>query len=136
MFKRTNSSKSNERLDHIGREIVRASRLRDEEAESISSSPFLYTRLRARIATERERLEAVNSWLGWFSIARRAILAMALAAAVAFGTVLFTGSNASDSSSYLSDEDAEGIVFVERRALSNDEVLDTILNEDEREAAK
>ena len=49
------SRKSDEQLDRRGRELVRASVSDETEIEAASSSPFLYTRIRARINAELER---------------------------------------------------------------------------------
>ena len=131
-----------ERLDALGREIVRASAANEEEADAVASSPFLYTRLRARINAERERLDgAGESWLAMLVGFWRAIPAMALVAIFAFS--LFWSMNVSpQTSAGLTDEallgapdaEIERVVFADRQqSLSSDEVLATILSEEERE---
>ena len=54
--------RSEEQLDLLGREIVRASAMNEAEGESAAASPFLYARLRSRINAEREQREAGESW--------------------------------------------------------------------------
>lgn len=134
---------TDERLDQLGRGLLRASASDDAEVEAAAASPFLYARLRARISAEAERREAGESWRVLLSVAWRSAPAMALAAAFAF--LLFWSSSATTRApSVLSDEaflgtrDAgfEHVVFAERSALSNDEVLATILNEEDREAPR
>lgn len=134
---------TDERLDELGRGLVRASAAEDAEVAAVASSPFLYARLRARINAEAERREAVESWRVMLSVAWRSAPAMALAAVFAF--VLFWSSSApSLAPGVLSDEaflatpDAgfEHVVFAERSPLSNDEVLATIMNEEDREAQR
>ena len=133
----------NERLDRIGREVVRASAANDSEADAAASSPFLYARLRSRIAAEKQRREEGESWLALLGVAGRAVPAMALVAVFAF--VLFwsestelrpAGSFSVESLLGPRDAGIEQVVFADRQPLSSDEVLTTILGEDEREAAR
>lgn len=134
---------TDERLDRLGRGLVRASASDDAEAEAVASSPFLYARLRARINAEAERREAGESWRVLLGVFWRSAPAMALAAAFAF--LLFWSSSAPTlTPGVLSDEallgtrDAgfEHVVFAERHVMSNDEVLATILDDEEREAPR
>ena len=132
-----------ERLDRLGREIVRASATNEREAEAAAASPFLYARLRSRINAERERREAGESWLAVLGVVWRATPAMALVAAFAFALFWFTSLGARTPGSFsveslLDTRDAgiEQVVFADRQPLSSDEVLATILLEDEREATR
>lgn len=132
-----------ERLDRLGRELVRASASDDAEASAVASSPFLYARVRARINAEAERREAGESWRVMLGAFWRSAPAMALVAVFAF-LLFWTASPSTLSPGVLSEEalleagDAgiEYVVFAERSPLSQDEVLETIMNEDEREALK
>lgn len=145
MFKRNHHHELDAHLDRMGREIVRASVSNDTEAEAAATSPFLYTRLRARIAAERERREASGSWLTLL-VMRRAVLAMSLVAFMSLGLLWFTSNNVTttaQSFNSLSDAaffdernaEVERVVFAERGTFSNDDVLATIVNEDQ-EASK
>ena len=132
-----------ERLDRLGREIVRASASNEQEAEAAASSPFLYARLRSRINAERERREAGESWLAVLGVVWRAAPAMALVTVFAFALFWFaslgartTGSFSVDSLLDTRDAGIEQVVFADQLPLSSDEVLATILNEDERETAR
>jgi hypothetical protein len=133
----------NERLDHLGREVVRLSALNESEGEAAAASPFLYARLRSRIAAERKRREEGEGWLALLTVAWRAMPAMALVAIFAFALFwsesLGTPSQGSFSvESLLNTRDAgiEQVVFTDTQTLSSDEVLATILNADEREPTK
>lgn len=79
---------SNERLSELTKDIASAGGIGDDEAERISSSPFLYARVRARIEAEHgSRAEQGTGWLGSLLIATRAIavlLMVTIAAAAAF----------------------------------------------------
>lgn len=134
---------ADERLERLGRELVRASASDETEAEAAASSPFLYARLRTRINAEAERREAGESWLVLLSAFWRSAPAMALVAVVAF-LMFWTATPSTLAPGSLSEEALLGtreagfehVVFADRSALSNDEVLATILSEDEREASR
>ena len=133
-----------ERLERFGRMVVRASAANEAEAEAVAASPFLYARLRTRIAAEEERRAGGETWLALLGVVWRSVPAMALVALFAF--VLFWTSNFGTATApgVLSDEalmDAredgiESVVFAERHPLSSDDVLATILNADEREGSR
>jgi hypothetical protein len=131
-----------DRLDRLGRAMVRASAPDNTEAEAVAASPFLYARLRTRINAEVERREAGENWLVLLSAFWRSAPAMALVAVVAF--LMFWSANPSTLTPGVLSEEAllgtpdagiEHVVFADRSALSNDEVLASILN-DEREASR
>ena len=131
-----------ERLDRVAHKIVRASADNEAEAEAAASSPFLYARLRARINAERTRNETGEGWLALFGVIWRAVPAMALVAVLAF--MLFLSISFTQTAGSYSDEallgarDAgvERVVFAGDRQLSSDDVLATILNDDERGASR
>ena len=133
----------NEQLDRLALEVVRSAASNETEAEVVASSPFLYARLRSRINAERERIEAGESWLTMLGVAWRAVPAMALVAIFALALFWSALPGAQPAGSFnvealLGTRDAgiEQVVFADANTLSNDEVLATILNEDEREAAR
>ena len=132
---------ASERLDRVGRTVLRASARNDEEAEAAASSPFLYARLRASINAEGARREERERWRALFGVVWRAVPAMALVAVLAL--VLFLSASFSTGGSYsdealLVERDAgvERVVFADRQPLSSDDVLATILNDDERGASR
>jgi hypothetical protein len=144
MITQKKDHEGDERLDRIGREMVRASALNETEAEQVASAPFLYTRLRSRIAEERQRREEGESWLTMLAVFWRSVPVMALVAIFAFvlflsvGTVTTTTGNFTDEA-LLGERDAgvEQVVFADRRQpLSSDEVLTTIMYEDEQGASR
>jgi hypothetical protein len=131
----------NERLDRTGREIARASVLPDQKAGDVASAPFLFPRVRALIDQERKQREAGGIWTGFRSASRKAIPAMVIVAALSLGLSLYTAGNKSANSAfsvdaYLGTNEAgiENMFFAERRPLTTEEVLATIINE--REAGK
>ena len=132
----------NKELDCVGRLITRASVLADDEAGDVAAAPFLFTRVRSRIAG-REQAESERIWSGFRAASRKAIPAMVIVAVVSCGLSLYTGGNkrtnpAFSVDAYLGTNEAgiENMVFAEGRTLTNEEVLATILNRDEREAGK
>ena len=143
MLKRKDRLESEERLDRVGRAVLRASAAMSEaEADAVASSPFLYTKVRARIAAERERRESGANWLALSVLMRRAVMAMSLVAIVSLTMFLFARVRTEPLRGF-SDEaffDArragvERVLFAEQGGLSNDEVLATIMG-DEREVSK
>ncbi len=143
MIDKKRNQELEERLDRIGGEVVRASAADETQTEAVASSPFLYTRLRSRIAAERARREEGESWLTMLRVAWRAVPAMALAAIFAFALFWSASKGTQTPGSFsveslLGTRDAgiEQVVFADRQPLSSDEVLATILSEDEREATR
>ncbi|HEV7903932.1 MAG TPA: hypothetical protein VGO96_08835 [Pyrinomonadaceae bacterium] len=146
--KRKKDAVADAELERLGRALVRASATNEAEAEAVASSPFLYTRLRARIGEEQARRAGAETWRTLLGVVWRSVPAMALVALFAF--ILFWTSNFSSaggatlSPGVLSDEalmdarDAgiENVVFAERRALSSDDVLATLIQQDEREVSR
>ena len=132
-----------ERLDRLGLEVVRSAASNETEAEGVAASPFLYARIRSRIKAEQERRETGECWLTLLGVAWRAVPAMVLVAVFALALFWSAGPVAQPAGSFnvealLGPRDAgiEQVVFADANTLSNDEVLATILNEDEREAAR
>ncbi len=136
MFNR-NRANQEEALDRIGRALVRAAaRAGEAEAERVAAEPYLFTRVRARIA-ERQRA-GDESGLLFLALFRRTVPIMALATILAlmllwFGDGSVTGTAFSDEVLLGTNQStAERLLFSERRAISNDEVLATILARDDR----
>ncbi len=135
--------KSDEQLDRMGQEIVRAVASNEAEGEAVAAAPFLYARLRSRINAEREQREEGERWLTMLKVVWRAIPAMAMVAILAVALLLSAnfGARPSEVASVEELLDTQGagvetVVFEDNRSLSSDEVLATILNEDEQEASR
>lgn len=69
-----------EQLDRLGKLLINASAMNIKEEESLSNTPFLYTRIRARINEQQEQGE--DLWLSILRLARLAVPAMVLIAVV------------------------------------------------------
>jgi len=137
------SRKRDEELDRVGRGLVRASVLHEAEVEAAASSPFLYTRIKARINAELERRSERESWLAVLGVVWRAVPAMALVAV--FALVMFVSANINRQTTVASNDytlvgtsstEVESVVFADSRNMSRDDVLETIMSEDEQEAAR
>jgi anti-sigma-K factor RskA len=129
-----------ERLEHVAREVVRASAAGETEADEAAGSPFLYARVRARIEEERRRREEGEGWLALFGVAWRAVPAMALVAVMALALFLSSGAAELAPGFGLGAEtllgeregDFEQVVLADTRTPANeDEVLSTIIGEGE-----
>jgi hypothetical protein len=142
MLKSKDRHELDERLDRLGREVLRAAAANEATAERAASQPFLYTRLRARIAAERERRETTERWLIFSAVMRRAVVLMSLVAVLSLGIFLFARGRTQPARAF-SDEaffgasraGVERVMFEEGGPLSNDEVLATIMS-DEREVTR
>lgn len=141
MLRKKTSRILDDRLDRIGRTMVRAAATNEAEADAAASSPFLYSRLRSCLAAEQERrAEAGNGWLAMLIIARRAVPTMVLVAAVAatlmlwFASMGVLGTKASYEEAFFDAREAgaESIVLAETGIISHDEVLAIVVNRDER----
>jgi hypothetical protein len=91
MFKR--NSQNDEHLDRAGKIVLGTAAADEQEIERAAESPFLFTRIRARI-TEQLRENESGGWQSLPLIAWRAIPAMALVASIAGGLMLWSGSSA------------------------------------------
>jgi len=88
MFKR--NSQNDEHLDRAGNLVLRTAAADEQEIEKAAASPFLFTRVRARIAEQLRENEG-GGWQSLPLIAWRAIPAMALVASLAGGLMLWSG---------------------------------------------
>ncbi|MCA1556933.1 MAG: hypothetical protein LC731_00135 [Acidobacteria bacterium] len=134
---------TSDNLDRLGQRIVRAAADNDEVGERAAASPFLYTRLRATINAERSGREERERWRALFGVVWRAVPAMALV--TLFAVILFLSYSVTRSlggyvdEALLGERDAgvERVVFAtDRQPLSSDDVLATILNDEERGASR
>ena len=94
MFWKKRQKISDDRLDRVAREITRAALADDSKAlaEEALSTPFLYSKLRARIANEQERrVGPVNGWRATFAAARLAIPALVIIAFAVTAVFWFKG---------------------------------------------
>ena len=140
MFRRKDEHTEDARLDGMGRALVRAASLDEEEVERIAAAPFLAARLRTRIEAARAAKEESGDWLAVFGVAWRAVPAMSLAAALAVGVFFYAGGGDPFPAGLFTDEAllatsesaVEGVYFDDTGALTQDEVLSTIVDENER----
>jgi hypothetical protein len=127
------------RLDEIGRDLTHAARMNEDEIADAVSSPFLYTRVRARISSQGREAGERNGWRAMLLTAWRPLAAMALTAIIAAALFLFSAlsgtvvpSTGEDDSLTTGEPRFDRIVFTGGgEAMSNDEVLATIMNETE-----
>ena len=141
-----NHRENNEQLDRLGTLVLRAVAVDEQELEQLAASPFLFTRIRARVAESRRQDEAAG-WQWLPNIARRAVPAMALVAALTGGVMLWSAQSSNPSSSAgaatsfgmyeeaLSDTTNPGVeqMILSRNNLSPEEVFTIVVDRSERE---
>lgn len=134
------------RLDEIGRELVRANQSSIDDIEETNSSPFLYTRLRTRITNAKEKVsfDAQNWWTmlvtAWRPLTGMALITI-IAALLFWFTVMPVTTNtqiATSDRNYLvqSEPNLDRVVFNDDDSLSDDDVLTTIINQDETDVQR
>ena len=131
---------SNRHLDQLAETVARAGGISADDVDRISSSPFLHTRVRARIeAEQRKRAAQGSGWLATVLVASRAIAVLVLvtiAAATAFWAT--KPGAAGNSPNSVKDDDLTLVVAggtcalssTEQCAISTEEVLATMFAED------
>src|SRR5262245_298558 len=133
-------------LDRIGRLLIRSNALSDEAAEAAVSSPYLFERIKGRIAGN-ERESEFNVWQRILSAARFAVPAMTFATVVAAVLFWFASSKADGANQThdpLSAHPELAIIpkpsgsacymtIKEQCSLSSDEALTMIFNKKELE---
>jgi hypothetical protein len=140
MFSRKRRRTPDERLDGIGKSVVRSGGISDDETEAIVASPFMYARLRARIEAEQQRrAERQAGWFATLFVARRAIPALVLIAVFAVAAFWFakTNSPAGLPSADARNDNFDRVVVggtcalssTEECAISTEEVLATLFAE-------
>ena len=126
-----------EYLDRLGSEIIRVSASNEVEGEAAAASPFLYARVRTRIAAEERERQEGESWFAMLGVVWRAIPAMAMVALMAVVLFLSSGTGTNGLSEDAdSDTGVESLVSADNLVLSSDEVLATILNDEIQEASR
>ena len=125
-----------EQLDRAGRAVLLAGTRNDDEIEAASSSPYLFTRIRAAIAEENRRRDESGGWLPLFFVARRAVPAMALIAALSGVLMMWSMQSSAQTGLFgledeaLSDTRDPGVeqTVLSRNALSRDEVFGIVVD--------
>ena len=133
---------NDEQLDRLGDLVLRAAAADEQEIEAASTAPFLFTRIRARIA-EGQR-EPLTGWQSLPLIAWRAIPAMALIAMLAGGLTIWTAESNTTPVGFgifeeaLSDTTNPGIeqAVLNQNILSRDDVLTIVVERSNRENKK
>lgn len=144
MFWRKKNRIPKENLDDIGREVVHAAGLSDDEAAA-ASSRLRYAGVRARIlAAQNRQAQPGDNWLMTLLAAKRAIPAMIAIAIFAAAVLWLVSLGASGVNSFNEAVAGTGgtkgitlscaIATRDECAMTTDEVLATIVSRDEQEA--
>lgn len=136
------NSENNEQLDRLGKLVLRAASGSEQEVDAAATSPFLLTRIRARIAEKQGAKESAG-WQSLPLIAWRAIPAMALIAMLAGGLTIWTAEPNTTPVGFgvyedaLADPTNPGVEqAVLQNGLSNDDVLTIVVERGSRENKK
>jgi|SRR5690349_5825106 len=137
------NGKDNQQLDRLGSIVTRAGGIGDDELQKIDASPFLRTRLRSSIESERRRrAEQQIGWLARIGVATRAIAVMAAVTVVAVLSFWFsrTSSSATGQSGSKGDDIARVVIggtcalSTDGCSISNEQVLATLFKEEGEES--
>ncbi len=140
MFGTAKQQAQDEQLDRVGQMLVRAAE-NEEAFESAATSPFLYTRLRARISAAEQTQQTVvdEGWLALLAVARRAVPAMTAVAAIVLTLMLWLASGSApaangfgDEAYYGSEAGVEQAVLAGTQNLSRDDVLTIVVAHEEQ----
>lgn len=123
------------KVDEAGRRVLRAAAASLEEIEAASSSPFLFTRIRAAIREEAGRREEAGSWLSLIFVARRALPVMALVTLLVGGLTMWSAINPPTAQPMVDDEaiiegPGPGVeqTVLAGAALSQDDVINIVVD--------
>jgi len=131
MFK--SDSPQNEELDRVAKLVLKAASASESDIEAASSSPFLFTRIRASINEGPE--PDSRGWLSLIQVAWRAVPAMALVAIMAAGLTVWSTQTAPVPVAQADDEPligaldpgVERTVLASRNGPSREEVFNIIV---------
>jgi len=139
------NSENNEQLDRLGKLVLRAAAADKQETEQAATAPFLFTRLRGRIAEEQRQDDSV-AWQWLPNIAWRAVPAMALVASITGGLMLWSAQSGPANTANtptgfgiyedaLNDTTNPGVeqTVLSRNSLSREEVFTIVVDRSERE---
>ena len=134
MFK--NNREQNQLLDSAAAAVLQAATANESELEAAANAPFLFTRIRARIAEEQRRREGVGGWNLLPFVARRAVPIMAIVALLAGALTLWTAQPNTPATGFgmyeeaLSDTNDPGVeqTILSRNNLSHDEIFSIVLD--------
>jgi hypothetical protein len=138
MFRRSDPDRDR-KLNQAGRQLLQTvAALNEAEAEEAAAAPFLFARVRARIEQKR----AEENGLVFLRVLYRVVPTMALATILALlflwlstDVRLTSRSPNEDLLLSINDVGAERIIYIDRRSITNDEVLANILSREERAEA-
>ncbi len=137
MFNRNPADK--QQLDSVGTHVLRAAAANETEVEAAATAPFLFTRIRARIAAEKRRREEAGGWQSLPLIAWRAVPLMAIIALLAVVLTLWTAQPSAPANGFgiydeaLSDTNDPGVeqTVLSRNNLSHDEIFSIVVDRNE-----
>jgi hypothetical protein len=142
MFKKTSPIRAH--LDRMGKVVLRAASADDAVIGTAAESPYLLTRIRARINEQQNEANA-GSFFSLFLIARRAVPALALITLLTVILTLMLLASGTQNSVARFDEDTffdtrgnslPGAVLANREGLTGDDVFSIVVDRNDRGGAK
>src|SRR4051794_1864331 len=94
-----------EKLDRIGKAVLRSAVASEDDFESAANSPFLFTRVRAAVHDGQQLRAEAGGWMSMIVVARKAVPAMALVATLAAVLTLWSARPAFNSSTASTDDE-------------------------------
>ena len=133
---RVNNFKARSRETSALSTSLRAATASDAETETAANAPFLFTRIRARIAEERRRREEAGGWQSLPLVAWRAVPLMAIVALLTAVLTMWTAQPSTPATGFgiyeeaLSDTNDPGVeqTILSRNNLSHDEIFSIVLD--------
>lgn len=126
----------NRELDTAAAIVLRAATANDMETEAAANAPFLFARVRARIAEEMRRREEAGGFQSLLVVAWRAVPVMAIIALLAVVLTMWTAQRTTPATGFgiyeeaLSDTSDPGVeqTILSRNNLSHDEILSIVVD--------
>lgn len=138
------NSEENQKLDDVGTRILRAAAADESEIQAAATAPFLFARIRARLAEGNRRREESSGWQSLPLVAWRAVPVMAIIALLAAVLTFWTAQPSTPASGFgiyeeaLSDTSDPGVeqTVLSRNNLSHDEIFSIVVDRNDGRKAR
>jgi hypothetical protein len=133
IIKQNRSDVDHQKLDRLGEKLLQALEVNDNEIKIAATSPFLYRRIRVRIESEERRIsEDFGQWLTLLNQFRHAVPVLIMIAVIASGIVWYTPLPTNQSVNQNSTIQGIGFIHGELTGLSNEDIMASVIDWNER----